>query len=170
MRGRYEEALAAVDPDRDFGDEAFIHESRGDLHAAVAVFDDRRRRLAATGAKSANFGFRIFDAFRASIVKDRAGTVSLVTELRDVPDSEGLYYAARAIAHVGEIALAIETFDRAQKNAFYCFPFFMRDPWIDPLPGDPRFTEAPPSTEKKGREAQRAFEEHPGSRGLRVGG
>jgi tetratricopeptide (TPR) repeat protein len=169
MMGRYDEALAAVDPDRDFGDEAFIHESRGDIDAAVAVFEDRRRRLAMTGAKSAAFGFRIFDAFRASIVKDRANTVALFTELRDFPDPEGLYYAARAMAHVGEIDLAVETFDRAQQNGFYCFPFYMRDAWIDPLRGDPRFLEALRSAERKWRDAQRAFEEHTGSRVLRVG-
>lgn len=50
MMGRYDEALAAVDPDRDFGDEAFIHASRGDIDTAVAVFEDRKRRLALTGA------------------------------------------------------------------------------------------------------------------------
>jgi serine/threonine protein kinase len=169
MLGRYDEAVAAVDPDRDFGDEAFIQESRGDIPAALAVFEDRKRRLTATGTKTAAGNFRIFDAFRASILQDREQTVALFTEMRNFPDPEGLYYAARSIAHVGDIELALETFERATTTGFYCFPFFMRDSWLDPLRGLPRFIEALRSAEKKWRDAQRAFEEHPGSRVLKVG-
>src|SRR5258708_4316303 len=69
--GGYDEAITAVDPDRDFGDEALIHASPDDVDKAMAVFEDRKRRLALTGAKSAAFGFRVFDAFRAAILVQR---------------------------------------------------------------------------------------------------
>src|SRR5204863_9772659 len=64
MLGRYDEALAAVDPDRDFGDAAFIYESMGRIDDALEVFEDRKRRLLAAGSRNSSFGFRIFAAFR----------------------------------------------------------------------------------------------------------
>ncbi len=169
MMGRYEEALAAVDPDRDFGDEAFIHVSRGDIDKAVAVFADRKRRLALTGAKPAAFGFRVFDAFNAAILGQRELLVAMYEGLRDFPDPEGLYYMARAMAHVGEIEIALDNFERSQQTGFFCFPFYMHDAWLDPLRGEPRFTEAVREAETQWRAARRAFDEHPGSRVLRVG-
>src|SRR4051794_15396452 len=63
MLGRCDEALAAVDPERDFGDAAFIYETMGRHDDALAVFDDRKRRLATLGSGNAAFSFRIFDAF-----------------------------------------------------------------------------------------------------------
>src|SRR5438876_5503929 len=75
MLGRNEEALAAVDPDRDFGDAAFIYESMGRLDEAIAVFDDRARRLTAAGSTTNSFNFRIFEAFRAAIEQRRDETV-----------------------------------------------------------------------------------------------
>lgn len=90
--------------------------------------------------------------------------------LRDFPDPEGLYYMARAMAHVGEIEIALDNIERSQKSGFFCFPFFMRDSWVDPLRGEPRFAEVLRNAENQWRDAQRAFEEHPGSRVLRVGG
>jgi eukaryotic-like serine/threonine-protein kinase len=170
MMGRYEEAIAAVDSDRDFGDEAFIHASRGDIDKAVAVFDDRKRRLALTGAKPAAFGFRVFDAFKAAILGQREPLVAMFQGLRDFPDPEGLYYMARAMAHVGEIERALDIFERSQSKGFFCFPFYMHDAWLDPLRGETRFAEVLRSAEKQWRDAQRAFDEHPGSRVLRVGG
>src|SRR5258708_30204459 len=166
MVGGYEEAIAAVDPDRDFGDEALIHASRGDVDKAIAVFEDRKRRLALTGAKSAAFGFRVFDAFRAAILGQREKAVAIFETLRDFPDPEGVYFMARAMAHVGEIGIALDSFERALANGFFCFPFFMRDAWLDSLRAEPRFAGALRNAEPQLRDPQRAFPEHPGSRGL----
>ena len=169
MLGRVEEALAAVDPDRDFGDAAFIYETMGRLDDALAVFDDRKRRLATLGSRDAMFSFRIFDAFRAAIEGDREATLETFHALPDFPDPEGLYYMGRALAHVGASEEAIERIVAAVERGFFCYPYFVSDPWIDPLRGDARFVEVLRRAETKWRDAQHAFEQHPGSRVLAVG-
>jgi TolB-like protein len=170
MLGRHEEALAAVDPDRDMGDEAFIYESMGRLDDAVAVFEDRARRLTAAGSRgNAAFGFRIFSAFRAAIEQRRDDTVALFRELADFPDPEGTYYMTRAIAHVGDREAALGGMAGAVDRGFFCYPFFVRDAWLDSLRGDARFIEILRRAEARWREAKRAFDEHPGSRLLAVG-
>jgi non-specific serine/threonine protein kinase len=169
MLGRYDEAIAAVDADRDFGDAAMIYESMGRIDDAVAVFEDRKRRLTGLGAKTAEFSFRIFDAFRAAIVGDAETTLATFHRLDDFPDPEGQYYMARSLAHVGAVEEAMPRMIAAVDRGFFCYPFFVRDPWVDPLRGDPRFVEILRRAEAKWREAQRAFEEHPGSRVLAVG-
>src|SRR5258708_11080034 len=162
MVGGYEEAIAAVDPDRDFGDEALIHASRGDVDKAIAVFEDRKRRLALTGAKSAACGFRVVGAFRAAILGQREEAVAIFETLRDFPDPEGVYFMARAMAHVGEIGIALDRFERALANGFFCFPFFMRDAWLDPLRTEPRLAEVLRNAQRQCAYAQRALEQHPG--------
>jgi len=169
MLGRYDEALAAVDADRDFGDAAFIYESMGRHADAMAVFDDRKRRLATLGSGNAEFSFRIFDAFRAAISGDAEGTVSTFRKLDEFADPEGQFYMARALAHVGADDDAIGRIASAVDGGFFCYPFFVSDAWIDSLRGDARFVEVLRRAEAKWREAQRAFEEHPGSRVLAVG-
>src|SRR5439155_26047378 len=129
MLGRYDEALAAVDPDRDFGDAAFIYESMGKIDDAVAVFDDRARRLTAAGSTSSSFGFRIFAAFRAAIEQRRDETMSIFNELGGFPDPEGMYYMGRSMAHVGELEMSILGMTQAVDGGFFCYPFFVRDPW-----------------------------------------
>jgi TolB-like protein len=169
MLGRYDEAIAAVDPDRDFGDAAFIYESMGQLDEALAVFDDRARRLTAAGAGNSSFGFRIFGAFRAAIEQRRDDTLNIFTELADFPDPEGMYYMGRSMAHVGETDMAILGLTSAVDRGFFCYPFFVRDAWLDPVRGDARFIDALRRAEGRWRDAKRAFDEHPGSRVLSVG-
>ena len=169
MLGRNDEALAAVDPDRDFGDAAFIYESMGRLDEAVAVFEDRGRRLTSAGGGNTSFGFRIFAAFRAAIEQRHDDTLAIFTELANFRDPEGLYYMGRAVAHVGEHDLAIENISKAVDQGFFCYPFYVRDSWLDPLRGDARFIDTLRRAEALWRNAQRAFDEHPGSRVLSVG-
>ena len=169
MLGRYDEAIAAVDPERDFGDAAFIYESMGRHADAVAVFEDRKRRLATLGSRSAEFYFRIFDAFRAAIEGDYEQTMAVFGHLGSFPDPEGQYYMARSLAHVGAVQQAMERMIVSVDGGFFCYPFFVRDPWMDALRGDARFVEVLRRAESVWRDAQRAFEAHPGSRVLAVG-
>src|SRR6185369_2708412 len=92
---------------RDFGDAAFIYESMGRIDDALEVFEDRRRRVLAAGAGNTALNFRIFDAFRASIEQKREEATAIFTALGDFPDPEGIFYMARAMAHVGEIQTAL---------------------------------------------------------------
>jgi serine/threonine protein kinase/Tfp pilus assembly protein PilF len=169
MLGRYDEALAAVDPDRDFGDAAFIYESMGRIDDALAVFEDRERRLTLAGSSSNSFGFQIFGAFRAAIEQRRDDTITIFNELADFPDPEGMYYMGRCSAHVGEMDMAMLGLERAVDRGFFCYPFFVRDPWLDPVRGDARFIEILRRAEALWRDAKRAFDAHPGSRVLSVG-
>jgi TolB-like protein len=169
MLGRFEEALAAIDPDRDFGDAAFIYESMGRLDDALEVFEDRKRRLIAAGSRSTSFGFRIFAAFRAAIEKNRDDTVAIFDQLAAFPDPEGMYYMGRAMARVGEYDKAVGGIAGAVDGGFSCYPFFVRDAWLDPIRGDARFVEILRRAETRWRGAKRAFDEHPGSRVLSVG-
>jgi TolB-like protein len=169
MIGRYEEALAAVDVDRDFGDAAFIYESMGRLDEALAVFDDRIKRLqAAGGTGAASMNFRIFEAFRASLL-GKADALDLFDQFVKFPDPEGQYYMGRGYARVGGVEQALTMLDQAERGGFFCYPFFMRDPWIDPLRGEARLNDILQRAKSKWRDARSAFENHPGSRVLTIG-
>lgn len=168
MMGRYEEALAAVDRDRDMGgDEGFIHESMGNLDAAVAVFDARQRQLGAGATRPIEF-VDFLAAFRGALVRDRS-VVSIFNRRRTFSDPEGQYYMARALVRLDSHDLAIEFLDRAEREGFFCFAAFEHDPWLDPLRHDARFIEVLRRAEQRTRDAARAFEDHPGSRVIRVG-
>jgi TolB-like protein len=169
MSGRYEEALAAVDPDRDFGDAAFIYESMGRLDEAIAIFDDRMKRLqAAGGTGSSAMNFRIFESFRASLL-GKPDALELYDTFINFPDPEGLYYLGRGFVRIGGLEQALAMIDKAERTGFFCYPFFVRDPWLDPLRGDSRLNDVIRRAESKWREAKHAFESHPGSRVLTIG-
>jgi len=169
MLGRYEEALATVDPERDTGDAAFVYESMGRLDEAIAVYDDRIRRYAALGTRPDAFRMRIFDMFRAAMRKDPEAK-ELVKEFDDFADPEGLYYMARCMVRVGELDRALDLLDRAERGGFFCAPFFMSDPWLDPIRGTTKFIEVLRRAEVRARDAAAAVAEHPGSKLLVVGG
>ncbi len=169
MLGRFQEALAAVDPDRDIGDEAFIYESMGDVQRAVAVFDDRKRRVLAAGGNANSPVFRVFDWYRFAMEYRKEEALRLFAKFVNFPDPEGKYYGARVLARLGETDLALRELERAESGGFFCYPFFVRDPWLDPLRGDSRFIEIPRRAEARMHDAQRAFDAHPGSRVLGVG-
>lgn len=169
MMGRHEEALVAVDRERDMGgDEAFIHESMGNLDKAIAVFEQRSRQVAAAGPRAGAEVFEFLQAFRGALLRDR-NVVEIFERRRTFPDPEGQYYMGRALMRVDAADRAIEFLERAESNGFFCFPAFERDPWLDPLRGDRRFLDILRRAESRTRDAARAFEDHPGSRVIRVG-
>src|SRR5262249_44253649 len=139
------------------------------LDDALAVFEDRARRLTAAGGTSSSFGFRIFAAFRSALAQRHDDTVEVFNELGDFADPEGMFYMGRCTARVGEPEMAVLGITNAVDRGFFCYPYLVRDPWLDPIRGDARFIDALRRAEGKWREAKRAFDEHPGSRVLAVG-
>ena len=169
MMGRYPEALAAVDRDRDWGgDEAFIYESMGRMEEAFAVFDDRESRLIAAGERRDSLTFTIFGMFRRILAGDQS-VLSTIESMSLFPDPEGLYYVARGLARLGRFDSAIDLLSASVSGGFACFPAFTSDRWLDPLRSHRRFNEILREAEAKTAEAKRAFEQHPGSRVLNVG-
>ena len=79
-------------------------------------------------------------------------------------DGEGIYYGARAYARLNEIDKAVAAFTRVVELGYFCYPAFVRDPWLDPLRSDPRFLEALRVAETRHRAAARAFDDRGGPR------
>ena len=170
MLGRYEEALAAVDASRDLGDAAMIYESMGRMDEALAVFDDRIKRMQGAGGtmSSAGLNIRIFETFKGMLL-GQPTAVDMFDTFINFPDPEGLYYLGRGYVRIGAVDKALTILDKAESTGFFCYPFYVRDSWLDPLRGDSRLTEIIRRAEAKWREAKRAFENHPGSRVLTIG-
>jgi len=71
-------------------------------------------------------------------------------------DPCGTYYAARILARLGH-AGALPMFKRTVDTGFHCYPFFARDPWLDPLRANPEFAAIVRTAEAGYRDAARAF-------------
>jgi hypothetical protein len=59
--------------------------------------------------------------------------------LHQVFDPEGLYYASRHLARMGEPEIALREFDRAVEGGYACYPAFESDPWFASLRGRDEF-------------------------------
>ena len=72
-------------------------------------------------------------------------------------DPEGLFHLARVLARLGEPQKATALMRSAVDAGFFCYPAFARDPWIDPLRGDPDFIAVLVESERQYRAAQSTF-------------
>jgi len=79
-------------------------------------------------------------------------------------DPETLYYFARQLAYLGKRTRALEVLNEATKLGYKCFPTMARDPWLDPLRGNPEFSVALRTGEERYHEAAQAFLAAGGSR------
>ena len=105
-------------------------------------------------------------AYRSCILGMRATAVEAFDVIlkSGFRDPEGIYFAARALAYIGEVDAALDVLGRVIDGGFFCFPAFARDAWLDPLRADARFRERMRRAEQRHREAEIAFIQAGGER------
>jgi hypothetical protein len=158
MKGDY--VRATEDP---FGTLGYVSAlalaSSGREQEARVFLQDRETRLADPRARDYLF------ALRAYLEGDRTGSLEALGRVTLNPDPEALFYVARGFARHGELERALDVLDRVTA-AFFCYPAFVQDPWLDPLRGNLRFLRMLRLVEAEHRRAAAAFIEHGGERVL----
>jgi hypothetical protein len=87
-----------------------------------------------------------------------------------VKDPEGLYYASRHMALLGEREIAMREFTRAVDGGYACYPLFVRDSWLDDLRGLDSFRAVMARAKQRYLDAVKAFKSVGGERivGVRI--
>src|SRR5262249_59012840 len=80
-------------------------------------------------------------AGRLLLEGDRAGSAAAIARIpaSGFSDPEGLFYAARHLAHLDEAGPALELLERVVAGRVFCVPALARDPWLDGLRRKPAF-------------------------------
>ena len=104
------------------------------------------------------------------LIEDKpAESVAAVSRfVLDFRDPEALFYSSRHLAHLGELTLATDLLERAIDGGFFCFPAFVKDPWLNPLRQSSRFSALLARAETQHREALDAFTHLRGDRTLGI--
>ena len=72
-------------------------------------------------------------------------------------DPEGLYFIARVLARASRPDACLDMLDRIIERGFYCSSIMLRDPWLDPIRGQARFSAIVNRADARTREAQADF-------------
>ena len=83
-------------------------------------------------------------------------------------DPEDMFYWSCMAAYAGDSERALDTLQRAVNGGWVCFAALAREPWLDPLRRNPRFTDILRTAEARHREAAAAFLRAGGDRVLNV--
>ncbi len=84
-------------------------------------------------------------------------SMRLLTHSSSMRDPCGWYYAARALAYLGDQEVALESLERSVSGGFVCVPWLVRDPWIDSVRHRPEFRALLGEAEASHRRAADAF-------------
>jgi len=135
MAGDYEAALGAIS-DADIGyTDACVLASAGRGEEALAKL---RARESATPPESPMLIY--LTSLRALLEGKKEESVAAIRRWASLQrDAEGMYYTARQLTHVGAHDDALDSLDRSFAAGYFCLPAALRDPWLDPLRGSPRF-------------------------------
>jgi hypothetical protein len=71
--------------------------------------------------------------------KREESLVALQEAVEGFTDPEALFYCARQFARLDDHRRALDALNRACDGGYTCFVALNRDPWFDPLRGDPEF-------------------------------
>jgi TolB-like protein len=158
MRGDYEQAVAADRDEMSFM-KVYSPLERLPREEALKVIDELVPRL-----PPPTRAFAL--SYRAAILGLRAAVLDSARLIVDsgFRDPEGIYFLARAFAHVGAVDEAVDMLARVVDGGFFCYDAFARDPWLDPVRSAPRFRELMRAAEQKRREAEVAFIQAGGER------
>jgi TolB-like protein len=75
----------------------------------------------------------------------------------DFRDPEGLFYLARHLARLNDVAAALSLFERVVAGGFFCYPMMADDPWLNSLRKKPAFTKLLKQAESQHRDAADAY-------------
>ena len=108
-------------------------------------------------------------SLRALLDGDRDESLAALRRAGDsIADPEALYYIARTYAKIDESDAALSALAHVVDGGFFCYPAFTRDPWLDPLRPNPRFTAVLEAARARHESAARAFSEAGGDRLLKI--
>jgi tetratricopeptide (TPR) repeat protein len=72
-------------------------------------------------------------------------------------DPEGVYFIARALVSLDEHAAAFAQLERIVDGGFFCHQIFLRDPVLDPIRGEQRFTAIVKRAQERWQDAEAEF-------------
>jgi hypothetical protein len=72
-------------------------------------------------------------------------------------DPEGLYFTGRILARLDEPDACLDMLDRIIERGFYCPTIMLRDPWLDPVRGRPRFNDVVKRADARLLDAENEF-------------
>jgi len=157
MLGDYERALAASHHDFGYGT-AITLAMLDRTPEAVAILRQQEE------SKPWRLGRLFLTSARALLEGNREESLQASRELLQATfrDPEGAYYQARQLCYLGEDALALESLARGVDRGFFCYPAFVRDPWLDRLRSKPAFSAVTHKAAQLQQQALRVFHANSG--------
>lgn len=109
-------------------------------------------------------------AVRTLLEGDKAASIAAVERIvaSGFSDPQALFYLARHMAHLEQTDAALGLLERTVAGGFYCYPAMARDPWLDSLSQNAKFTALLARVEEQHRAAAEAFDQMDGNRMLEI--
>jgi TolB-like protein len=142
LQGHYREAIGPLEEVRRIGSRAYVDSYlsqayfySGDTARAFAVLDSLVDSPSAPAAARARAGLASFSAARGG----RARAEALIRAVIEggYMDHHVAYMLGAAYAQLGKLSEAREWLARAVETGFPCYPWYQRDPLLEPVRKDP---------------------------------